>query len=231
MDLRYTEHEEAFRRELREWLEDAVAGATRRNPRPTTGPRGASRTPAGSGCSSTPAYAGINWPKEYGGRGATPTEHLIYIEESERRARALRGRELRRPAPRRPHAHRRGHARAEGVPPPADPQGRAGLVPGLLRAQRRVRPRQPADARRCATATTTSQRPEDLDELRPCRRLLRDARAHRSRRAEAAGHHLAHRADGLARHRHPPAPRDGRHHRVLRGVPRRRARAGREPGR
>jgi alkylation response protein AidB-like acyl-CoA dehydrogenase len=29
-------------------------------------------------------YAGINWPKEYGGRGATPTEHLIYLEESER---------------------------------------------------------------------------------------------------------------------------------------------------
>jgi alkylation response protein AidB-like acyl-CoA dehydrogenase len=29
-------------------------------------------------------YAGINWPKEYGGRGATPTEHLIYIEETER---------------------------------------------------------------------------------------------------------------------------------------------------
>ena len=29
-------------------------------------------------------YAGINWPKEYGGRGATPTEHLIFLEESER---------------------------------------------------------------------------------------------------------------------------------------------------
>jgi alkylation response protein AidB-like acyl-CoA dehydrogenase len=29
-------------------------------------------------------YAGINWPKEFGGRGATPTEHLIYIEETER---------------------------------------------------------------------------------------------------------------------------------------------------
>ena len=28
-------------------------------------------------------YAGINWPQEYGGRGATPTEHLIYIEETE----------------------------------------------------------------------------------------------------------------------------------------------------
>jgi alkylation response protein AidB-like acyl-CoA dehydrogenase len=29
-------------------------------------------------------YAGINWPQEYGGRGATPTEHLIFLEESER---------------------------------------------------------------------------------------------------------------------------------------------------
>ena len=29
-------------------------------------------------------YAGINWPTEYGGRGATPTEHLIFIEETER---------------------------------------------------------------------------------------------------------------------------------------------------
>ena len=29
-------------------------------------------------------YAGINWPTEYGGRGATPTEHLIFLEETER---------------------------------------------------------------------------------------------------------------------------------------------------
>jgi alkylation response protein AidB-like acyl-CoA dehydrogenase len=27
-------------------------------------------------------YAGINWPKEYGGRGATLTEQLIYLEET-----------------------------------------------------------------------------------------------------------------------------------------------------
>ncbi len=32
----------------------------------------------------TPATPGINWPKEHGGRGATPTEHLIFLEESER---------------------------------------------------------------------------------------------------------------------------------------------------
>lgn len=29
-------------------------------------------------------YAGIHWPVEYGGRGASPTEHVIFLEESER---------------------------------------------------------------------------------------------------------------------------------------------------
>ncbi|MEX2393093.1 MAG: acyl-CoA dehydrogenase family protein, partial [Actinomycetota bacterium] len=29
-------------------------------------------------------YAGIDWPKGYGGRGATPTEGLIFLEETER---------------------------------------------------------------------------------------------------------------------------------------------------
>jgi alkylation response protein AidB-like acyl-CoA dehydrogenase len=29
-------------------------------------------------------YAGINWPKEFGGGGASPTEQLIFLEESER---------------------------------------------------------------------------------------------------------------------------------------------------
>jgi alkylation response protein AidB-like acyl-CoA dehydrogenase len=29
-------------------------------------------------------YAGIHWPDEFGGRGSTPTEHLIFLEETER---------------------------------------------------------------------------------------------------------------------------------------------------
>lgn len=29
-------------------------------------------------------YAGINWPKEYGGQGLTPTEQLIFLEETTR---------------------------------------------------------------------------------------------------------------------------------------------------
>ena len=78
-------------------------------------------------------------------------------------------------------------------------------MPGLLRAQRRLRPRQPAHPRGARRRRLRGQRPEDLDELRPRRRLLRDARAHRPRGAEAQGHHVADRADGHAGHRHPPA--------------------------
>ncbi len=54
----------------------AQAGAT------TTGRLGSRTTPAGSRSCTPPGYAGINWPKEYGGRGATLTEQLIYLEET-----------------------------------------------------------------------------------------------------------------------------------------------------
>ena len=43
-------------------------------------------------------YAGLHWPAEYGGRGASPTEQLIFYEETAQRAGALRRRELRRHA-------------------------------------------------------------------------------------------------------------------------------------
>ena len=68
-------------------------------------------------------YAGINWPKEFGGRGATPTEHLIYIEETERARAPYVGVQLRRPAPRRAHADRRRVSGAEGQPPARHPEG------------------------------------------------------------------------------------------------------------
>ena len=83
MDLRYTEEEQAFRREVREWLAGAVA-AYPPEPAPDDW---LARREWDTGWQRRlfeAGYAGINWPKEYGGRGATPTEHLIYIEESER---------------------------------------------------------------------------------------------------------------------------------------------------
>ena len=83
MDLRYTESEIEFRAELRAWLADAL---------PTVPPEPDRFDVAGRRTWDTDwqrrlydaGYAGINWPKEYGGRGATPAEHLIFLEETER---------------------------------------------------------------------------------------------------------------------------------------------------
>lgn len=84
MDLRYTASEAAFRDELVEWLETAM---------PQVGPHPARTDWVGRRNWDTAwqaalfdaGYAGINWPQEYGGRGATPTEHLIFLEETTRR--------------------------------------------------------------------------------------------------------------------------------------------------
>jgi alkylation response protein AidB-like acyl-CoA dehydrogenase len=83
MRLGSTEQEHAFRAELRAWLVDAMADL-----------------PAAAGADDWPAqraydtawqrklydagYAGISWPAEYGGRGASPSEELIFLEETER---------------------------------------------------------------------------------------------------------------------------------------------------
>src|SRR3954468_18967111 len=83
MDLRYTEEEEAFRGEVRAWLEDVLPSVPPEPDRNDWAARrvydmGWQRKLYDAG------YAGINWPKEFGGRGATPTEHLIFLEETER---------------------------------------------------------------------------------------------------------------------------------------------------
>jgi alkylation response protein AidB-like acyl-CoA dehydrogenase len=83
VDLRYSEAERRFRSELREWLAAAL---------PTLPPKpDADDWPARRAYDTAwqrrlydAGYAGINWPADYGGRGATPTEHLIFLEEAER---------------------------------------------------------------------------------------------------------------------------------------------------
>ncbi len=84
MDLRYSPTEEAFRQELAAWLDHVL---------PTLGSPPDRLDWAGRRQWDTDwqrmlfeaGYAGINWPREYGGRGATPTEHLIFLEETTRR--------------------------------------------------------------------------------------------------------------------------------------------------
>ena len=83
MDLRYTESEQAFRAELRTWLADTIPTLPHK-PLRDDWPARRDYDTHWQRLLYDAGYAGINWPKEYGGRGATPTEQLIYLEESER---------------------------------------------------------------------------------------------------------------------------------------------------
>jgi alkylation response protein AidB-like acyl-CoA dehydrogenase len=83
MDLRYTAAEQQFRAELREWLADVLPGLGPEPHREDWPARRAWDT-GWQRMLFDAGYAGINWPEEFGGRGATPTEHLIFIEETER---------------------------------------------------------------------------------------------------------------------------------------------------
>ena len=83
MDLRYTDAEQQFRAELRAWLESTVPGLP---PKPAMDDWPGRRTydTHWQRMLFDAGYAGINWPEAFGGRGASPTEQLIFLEESER---------------------------------------------------------------------------------------------------------------------------------------------------
>ena len=79
MEIRFSDAEEAFRADARAWLEANVP----REPRPESADLGARRAydMAWQRRMYDAGWAGINWPKEYGGRGATLMEQLIWYEE------------------------------------------------------------------------------------------------------------------------------------------------------
>jgi alkylation response protein AidB-like acyl-CoA dehydrogenase len=87
MDLNYTESERAFRDELRAWLAGNIPSDWQ------------GRNSAGESMEENFAYlrawqkkvhqggwAGVSWPGEYGGRGATLIEQVIFTEEMARAA-------------------------------------------------------------------------------------------------------------------------------------------------
>ena len=80
MDLVWSEADERFRAELRSWLDGALPQL---GPEPEREDWGARR-----GRDTTwqrmlfdAGYAGINWPAEFGGRGASLSEQLVFYEE------------------------------------------------------------------------------------------------------------------------------------------------------
>ena len=81
MDIRFSAAEIAFRDELRTWLSEVLPTLGDPPDRDDWTARrewdmGWQRKLYDAG------YAGINWPAEFGGRGSTPTEHLIFLEET-----------------------------------------------------------------------------------------------------------------------------------------------------
>ncbi len=78
MDLEFSSEEEQFRREAREWLEAnrPAEGQGSEDPKVRCeADRAWQRTMFEGG------WAGINWPTEYGGRGASLMEQVIWYEE------------------------------------------------------------------------------------------------------------------------------------------------------
>ena len=80
MDLRYSEADEAFRKEVRAWLDEAVPAY---GPPPPPGDWDARRA-YDTGWQRQlhdGGYAGLNWPVEYGGRGLPASQQLVFLEE------------------------------------------------------------------------------------------------------------------------------------------------------
>ena len=80
MDLRWSAEDEAFRVELRSWLQTALPKLAPPPPREDWKGR-RDRDTAWQRMLFDGGYAGINWPRPYGGRGASLSEQLVFYEE------------------------------------------------------------------------------------------------------------------------------------------------------
>ncbi len=77
MDMTFSKEEVQFREEARAWLSENAP----KEKRPPAGPAMREYDLAWQKKMFEAGWAGINWPSEYGGRGSTVTESLIWFEE------------------------------------------------------------------------------------------------------------------------------------------------------
>lgn len=83
MNLRYSDSDEAFRVRLRDWL-SLELGKLPAPPHRENWPTRRAYDTDWQRRLFDAGYAGLHWPKEYGGQGASPTEQLIFLEETTR---------------------------------------------------------------------------------------------------------------------------------------------------
>ena len=231
MNLDFTPEENAFRDEVRTFIRDNYPAELRKaqdENRPLT----KDEYLLWHKVLAKKGWVAPSWPKDLGGTDWTPTQKYIWSEETAR-ADCLRPAAV-RPVDAGAGALHLRHRRAEEEVPARHLQRQDLVVSGLLRAGRRLRPGQPedqgrADHRRRRQGILHRQRPEDLDDAGPARRLGLLPGPHRSE-LQAAGRHL------LPADRHEDAGHLGAsdHHpggraRGQRRVPRQCEGAGREP--
>ncbi|MCK9542343.1 MAG: acyl-CoA dehydrogenase family protein [Novosphingobium sp.] len=77
MDIRYSAEEQRFREECRAWLHDNVPAEKR----PLNADAALDFDKAWQRRLFDAGWAGINWPKEYGGRGLSIVQQVIWLEE------------------------------------------------------------------------------------------------------------------------------------------------------
>ena len=190
MDLRYTPEDEAFRAELRDWLEVAVSPRTAPIPATSTGPPGGPTTPPGRRTLHAAGYAGLHWPADVRRRRRSATRQLVYLEEYARARAPYISVNFVGLMHAGPDADRRGHR----------PSSRPPTCPAILRGdevwcQGFSEPTAGSDL---ASLRTRAVRDGDHYVVNGqkiwCtraadRRLLRAARPHRPRRPQAQGDH------------------------------------------
>jgi alkylation response protein AidB-like acyl-CoA dehydrogenase len=87
MDLNFTESERAFRDELRAWLENNIpSGWQTRNSAGESMEENFAYLRAWQKSVHQGGWAGVSWPREYGGRGASLIEQVIFTGEMARAA-------------------------------------------------------------------------------------------------------------------------------------------------
>jgi alkylation response protein AidB-like acyl-CoA dehydrogenase len=87
MDFTYPPEAEAFRAELRAWLDEHLTDDLRGDGRGISmdmGPDDVERLRTWNRLLADARYAAISWPEEYGGRGAGIMEEVVFAEETHR---------------------------------------------------------------------------------------------------------------------------------------------------